>query len=170
MSPNGEPLTKRALVVFRSNKERRDIERKLLAAAFKLSFEKGDTDGAALAHKGLCSILQSQLYDDGDGSSGAVIPSSVWKSQRKEAPSEFAVIEEAPVVAQAPEVTQEAVVAEEPAVAQVPEAAADADSVSVTPAPDCVEAPSVCIAPPVESTENGQQIDASPSSGTAAEA
>jgi DnaJ domain len=61
----------------------RDLERKVLAAAFKLSFQKGDTVGAALVHKGLCAILQQQLYD-GDGSSnGAVIPASVWNGPQR---------------------------------------------------------------------------------------
>jgi hypothetical protein len=50
--------------------ERLDLEGKVLAAAFKLSFESGDTDGAALAHKGLCYILQMRLFGGGTGGIG----------------------------------------------------------------------------------------------------
>lgn len=84
MSPSGDPFHKRALVVLKGDKVQRDLERKALAAAFKLSFESGDTDGARLAHQGLCAILQQQLYDDRDGSSsGSVIPPSVWKTENQ---------------------------------------------------------------------------------------
>jgi hypothetical protein len=57
-----------------------DLERKVLAAAFKFSFESGDSDGAALAHKGLCAVIQQQLFSGDGSSSGSVIPASVWNS------------------------------------------------------------------------------------------
>lgn len=51
----------------------------VLSAAHKLSFDSGDTTGAALAHRGLCAIIQQQLFA-GDGSSnGSVIPASFWQ-------------------------------------------------------------------------------------------
>ena len=66
------------LAVCQSSIERLDLERKVLAAAFKQSFESGDSDGAALAHKGLCAIIQQQLFS-GDGSSGSVVPAGFWQ-------------------------------------------------------------------------------------------
>lgn len=80
-SPDREqPPSHRIHVATQSNKERLDLERKVLAAAFKVSFQSGDSDGAALAHKGLCAIIQQQLFS-GDGSStGSVIPASVWQN------------------------------------------------------------------------------------------
>ena len=50
------------LTVFKNNDERLDLEGKVLAAAFKQSFELGDSAGAQLAHKGLCYILQVRLF------------------------------------------------------------------------------------------------------------
>lgn len=79
-SPEREqPPSHRILVGSHSSKDRLDLERKILAASFKFSFESGDSDGAALAHKGLCGIIQQQLFS-GDGSSGSVIPASVWQN------------------------------------------------------------------------------------------
>ena len=66
------------LAVCQSSIERLDLERKVLAAAFKQSFESGDSDGAALAHKGLCAIIQQQLFS-GDSSSGSVVPAGFWQ-------------------------------------------------------------------------------------------
>jgi hypothetical protein len=151
MSPNGEPLSKRALVVFRSNKERRDLERKLLAAAFKLSFEKGDTDGAALAHKGLRSILQSQIYDE-DDSTTPVTASSMLKSASEDTPRRPATVQQEPV----------------PGIfAPLPEIPDDQASVSVTPAAESAEAPSISIATPFYSSDNTPSIDVSPAAGPA---
>jgi hypothetical protein len=78
-SPEREsPPSHRIYVASQSSAERLDLERKILAAGFKQCFEAGDSDGAAFAHKGLCSIIQQQLFS-GDGSSGSVIPASVWQ-------------------------------------------------------------------------------------------
>jgi curved DNA-binding protein CbpA len=77
-----------------------DLERKILAAAFKHCFEAGDSDGAAFAHKGLCSIIQQQLFS-GDGSSGSVIPASVWQQAAPETP-ELQPIAEEPVAIEPP--------------------------------------------------------------------
>lgn len=40
--------------------DRAELEAKVLAAAFKQSFEAGDSDGAGLAHTHLCAILQAR--------------------------------------------------------------------------------------------------------------
>jgi hypothetical protein len=40
--------------------DRAELEAKVLAAAFKQSFESGDSDGAGLAHTHLCAILQAR--------------------------------------------------------------------------------------------------------------
>lgn len=97
-SPEREPPpSHRIHVASQSAADRLDLERKILAAAFKICFESGDSDGAAFAHKGLCAIIQQQLFS-GDGSSGSVIPASVWQQA---APPEEP--EPTPVVAPEPE-------------------------------------------------------------------
>lgn len=43
-----------------ATEDRAELEAKVLAAAFKQSFESGDSDGAGLAHTHLCAILQAR--------------------------------------------------------------------------------------------------------------
>jgi hypothetical protein len=79
-SPEREPpLSHRIYVTSQSPKDRLDLERKILAATFKQCFEAGDSEGAAFAHKGLCAIIQQQLFSGDGSSSGSVIPASVWQ-------------------------------------------------------------------------------------------
>ncbi len=80
-SPEREqPPSHRIHVASQSIPDRLDLERKVLAAAFKICFNSGDSDGAAQAHKGLCTIIQQQLFA-GDSTSGSVIPASFWQQQ-----------------------------------------------------------------------------------------
>lgn len=89
-SPEREqPPSHRIHVASQTAKERLDLERKILAAAFKICFESADSDGAALAHKGLMAIIQQQLFS-GDGSSGSVIPKSIWQQAQAQLEAEQA--------------------------------------------------------------------------------
>lgn len=95
-SEREQPPSHRIYVASQSSKDRLDLERKILAACFKICFESADSQGAAVAHKGLCAIIQQQLFS-GDGSSGSVIPKSVWQqasaSQQADAEHEAEVAE-----------------------------------------------------------------------------
>lgn len=96
-SPEREsPPSHRIHVASQSSAERLDLERKILAAAFKQCFETGDSNGAAFAHKGLCAIIQQQLFS-GDGSSGSVIPASVWQQAAPAEPEMQSIADEAVV-------------------------------------------------------------------------
>ncbi len=85
------------LANFQNHDERLDLEGKVLAAAFKQSFESGDKSGAALAHKGLCAILQQKLF--GGAAPAALAPPS------QASVSQLAVAGPAPDVS-APEATE----------------------------------------------------------------
>lgn len=100
-SPEREsPPSHRIHVASQTSAERLDLERKILAATFKKCFEAGDSEGAAFAHKGLCAIIQQQLFS-GDGSSGSVIPASVWQQAAPAEPEPQPIVD-TPVVAEQP--------------------------------------------------------------------
>lgn len=85
-SPDREPPFSRTYAICSNSKERLDIEHKVLSEASKQSFARGDSTGVALAHKGLCVIIQQQLFSGDASSTGSVIPASFWQQLTPQEP------------------------------------------------------------------------------------